>query len=759
MSACSLTKTLSEDEYLLMKNKIKVVSDETKRSELPRFKEQIRQKPNRKTLGISRMYLRIYHLGTSTKDSSKNNRWVRRKLRNIGEAPVIFDSSFADRSSKNITQFLFNHGYFHAHTHFEVTYSPKKVKKATYIVNPGKAYTLESYTWDTSQSELVGYFQNNMSRKWLIEGQRLELGNIGLERDRVFNMLRNNGFYALRKDHIDFEIDTNHLTHQAKVHVVVQHAGDSFAFKRFRIREVDVYITDGVEKIPVHSEGPPQGIRYHMRDFPLQNRILEQQIQLYPRKSFKQRNVDETYKRLSELGIFNQVNIEFFPAPYDSVGLITRILLTPGYQKSYSMEPQLISSDLNNQIANVGNYRNYGIANVFTYTHKNAFRGAERLDISWTTRMETQFRTDDELNRFFTNFQTGITAQMLLPATRIWEDFARKRAISSVRTLLTSSYIYENNVDFNRHILPVGFSYQFVKKYNTFFFTPLEVFYSKSQIGDGFFDKISPRNIDFVKRLFSSNLITSTGLRWNHTHFFKGNLKDYIILRSNILEVGGHVHRLGRVLMDNERNRDTSYRFLGVSYFQFVKTEWDLRLSKPLNTHNVIAARVNIGIGLPYGNENLLPFDKRFFIGGSNSLRGWRPRSLGPGSFRDTASGNRIDRSGELVLQASAEYRFTFISPLELALFMDAGNIWNVIKSPEMEEKEIFRFNRFWNDIAINTGIGFRFDFNFFVFRLDWGIQLKDPEVTANKGWVAYDIGRKGWLKNTLLSLGIGYPF
>lgn len=751
---------MPDGEYLLMKNKVKTEGSKEEKKDLPAFTDQIRQKPNRKTLGSVRLYLRLYNAATNTKDSTKNTTFIRRNLRRIGEPPVLFDSSYAERSSKNITQFLFNHGYYHANTTYEVRYGRKKrVKRVTYTVTPGGYYMMpKEYEVVCDDSLISQILKQNQYNSFLKKQKRVEFTSIALERDRLFNLLRERGYYAFKKDYIDFELDTIHQTKHAIIKLIIDPQREPIANRVFKISSLQVFVnTTTFNK--THQFEIIDSTRYFLSDFSINTQILHKHILLKPHNLYSQKDIDLTYNKLGELGIFDNIEIKFDYNKTDSLLLEAEIILKPGFQKSFTIEPQLISSDLNNQIANVGNYRNYGLANVFTYSNKNLFKGAERLDLSWTTRAETQFRADEQLDRFFTNFQTGLTATLLLPASRMWRGFAARNKINTVRSLITLSYIYENNLDFNRNIIPVAYSYQFIRKNSTFFLTPLEVFYSRSRIEEGFLDKISPRNIEFVKRLFSSNLITSTGLRWNYTAFKKNNPKEYVMFRTNILEVGGNLHRLGRRIMDTNPSQDTTYNFLGVTYFQFIKSEIDFRRSKVINPNSSYAYRGNIGVGVPYGNEDLLPFDKRFFIGGSNSLRGWRPRTLGPGSFRDTAAGTRIDRSGELIIQGSIEYRFKFISPLELGLFMDAGNVWNIVRSEGTVDAEIFKFNRFWNDLALNTGIGFRFDFNFFLFRLDWGIQLRDPEIIANNGWVARQIFKEGWLSNTVLGIGIGYPF
>lgn len=756
-SSCGITKTVPKGERLLIKNKIEIENPKEIKKILPEIEEQIRHKPNRKIFGVMRFHLRVYNLATSTKDSTKNNKRVRKFLRKVGDPPVIFDSSYAERSAKNIQQFLFNKGYFFAEVHYTNSLNKSKKTKVTYFINPGKAFQVSDYKIICPDTSLEKIIWSEISNSFIKRKSILNFEQMEKERNRIDLDFKERGFYLFKKEYIDFEIDTSHNTHSAKVSLnILSPEEKGKAFLPYTLDSIQVRIFSVYYPMTTTQKWI-ENIQYIQNDFPLNPKHIHERIMVKTNRLYNQKEVDETYRRLGELGIFDNIELLFIPQKNQKLNLV--ITLTPGHMQSYTAEPQLISSDLNNQIANAGNYRNYGLAGVVTYTHKNIFKGAEKLDISLSLRAESQFRNDQQTGRLFNNFQTGITANLFLPNSRLLKKLNLSESKSSIKTLISLSYFYENNLDFNRNLLPLTYSYQIFRGKSNWVITPTEIFFSKSRIEPAFLDKISQENIEFVKRLFSSNLITSSGLRWNYTNYKKNNLKDYVVWRTNILELGGNIHRLGRQLIDTEKQGDTSYQFLNVSYFQYIKSEIDFRYGKYIDPNNSIAFRFNIGAGLPFGNENILPFDKRFFIGGSNSLRGWRPRTIGPGSYRDTAAGTRIDRSGEFIIQTSFEYRFNFIKPLELALFVDAGNIWNLTTNDFHADEEVFKWNRFLGQSAINSGIGFRFDFEFFLFRLDWGIQLKDPEIIQNNGWVASQIGKTGWLNNTVLNLGIGYPF
>jgi outer membrane protein assembly factor BamA len=765
LNSCSVTKTVPEGEHLLMKNKIKTTPYN---KSIPNVTGQIRLIPNRKILGITRFHLKLYNLGTSLKDSTKNDKRIRAYLRRAGEEPVLFDSSEVRKSASNIQQFLFNHGYFFAKVEYEVKYGKKKVKKLTYHVYPGEYFTVSEVQIISEDTSILSELSDIEQQSLIKVGKRIDFENIGKERNRIFMEMRKRGYYQFKRDYVDFVIDTVHQEHKAKITLKVSGNEQSVQHKKYYYDSIFFVInapfffdSKKTESITYDS------LIFYMNNFPLNPSIVASKNFLRPNELFNQRYVDLTSARISELGVFDNGEVEYKvkSTNLDSNKLNVIFKLRPAMLQTFSIEPQAITSDQNNQIASTGNFRNYGLANVITYSHRNIFHNAERLDLSFTTRAETQFKSDLQKERFFSNFQVGVNATLFLPRSSIWKRYEMKKSeaglgMRSVRSLISTSFIYENNLDFNRRIIPIAYTWQFIKPKSSWFITPVELLFSNSTITPGFLDKVNPRDVDFIKRLFSSNIISSSSLRWNYANFDIGSSpKDYFAIRTNVIEPGGNTHRLVRRAIDTENQADTSYKLFNVTYFQFLKSEVDMRYGREIDVNNAIAFRLNIGAAYPYGNESIVPFDKRFFIGGSNSLRGWRPRTVGPGSYRDTASGTRIDRSGELLIQGSVEYRFKFIGPLESAIFVDAGNVWNIRRDANHSDLEMFNFQRFFPDLAINTGLGLRFDLNFLMLRLDWGIQLKDPEIIEYNGWVAREIGRRGWLSNTVLNLGIGYPF
>jgi hypothetical protein len=330
--------------------------------------------------------------------------------------------------------------------------------------------------------------------------------------------------------------------------------------------------------------------------------------------------------------------------------------------------------------------------------------------------------------------------------------------VNAIKTNFNLSFLFEKNPDYLRRILPLTYQYQVVSRRFSWFFNVLEMSFSRNTLS---IDITGRADSAFIRRLFSNNLVTSTGINFLFTDRYTTNKKSHFYVRTNLIEFGGNIHRLIRRVVDKSKNSDTSYRLLKVDYYQYIRSEIDARCSTLLDENQSTILRFNIGLTIPYGNQLITPFDKLFFIGGSNSLRAWRPRTIGPGSYEESSKNFRIDRAGNFIVQSNAEYRFDILNnKLEGAVFLDAGNVWLIKNSLSQDPLKVFHISDFARDIALNTGFGLRIDFQFFLFRLDLGMQMKNPEKPKGQDWVIRELGQgKYFTRYSILNFGIGYPF
>lgn len=760
-----------EGKYLLVKNKLKTSDSGNTifNKLLTKINDDkslyIKHKPNRRILVLGRFHLGMYNLGSNKRhpeksDSSK----FRTFLRNRGEAPVILDTLEVEKSEQNLKNYLFSKGYYNVEIRHKIHYRKNKAV-VTYYILPGSAYVIDKVTLSADDAEIDHFLNENMAASSLRKGDIIDVDSVSYERLRLTNILKNNGYFDFNKDYIDFELDTNMHTHEINVIISVSNKSEDERFKRMFINKVIVQFANDSETHVVSEVLNYQNIDFYLNGYPIKPNVIAKNITIKAGDFFKLDEVEMTYTRLSELPIFKFIEIGFIKSPADTVnGLDALLTLKTNFRQSFTIEPQGIVSSLN-RIQNINLGNSYGVANSLIWTHRNLFHNAELFEISANTRLESQLYRDTNTNKikyFNPAIQQSLTLRLSIPKSNILSFLEvwryTKPYIRSIKTNLNLSFLYEFNPDYIRRILPMTYQYQIQTKKFIWFFNLFEMSFSKNSL----LINISNRTDSaFITRLFANNLITATGLNFLYSNRAWTKSKTHFFIRGNVLEIGGNIHRGVRRLIDNIDAKDTSYMLFNVNYYNYAKSEIDVRCSTELDENNSTAVRLNIGIAVPYWNQKVTPFDKLFFIGGTNSLRAWRPRTIGPGAYAESSKNFRIDRAGDLILQANAEYRFDiFNDKLEGALFVDAGNVWLVRDVNNTDPLKLFKFNSFASQIAANTGFGLRLDFQFFLFRLDWGMQIHNPEKPLGQTWVIKDFARNEYFtKYSIVNFGIGYPF
>lgn len=769
--ACKSTKLVPNGKYLLVKNKIinldsskdnlfnKVIK--TMNDDITLY---VKHKPNRKILGVFKFHLGMYQFGTSIKNPYKNTKKKWRKVfRANGEAPVILDSIEIEKSKVNLQNYFFSKGFFNCEISHQVEYKKKKAKVIYYVL-PKKPFKIKEVNLFADDAEIDKTLNEQILESFLIKGNILEIENITKERNRLTNILRNKGYIDFTKDYLDFELDTlKNNNNEVKINIYAFNKNDEERFEVKTIKKVMMIFENDIKTDEVSNDIFYDSIHFELNSYPINTPILAKNITVRPGDKFSQIELENTYNKLIEFPIFKFIDIQYFPNEMDSInGLNMIINVRTGYRQSFTIEPQGLLSQLNRlQTANTAN--SYGVANNVTWSHRNLFRNGEQLNISSVTRAEVQAEYRNNTFTFTsgsTAIQQSLNLSLLIPKSFFLKQLEFNPKVKSVKTNFNLSLLYEKNPDYSRKIIPITYQYIVKSKNTNWFLNVTEVSFSRNLLSSQI-DLNGRKDSIFIRQLFASNLVTSSGLSFIYSNQNTTKSKTFFFVRSNAIEFGGNIHRLVRRAIDTERNKDTSYQLFDVNYFQYAKSEIDARCSTRIDENNSVAIRINAGIAFPYTNQKILPFDKLFFIGGSNSLRAWRPRTIGPGSFNDSNNNFRIDRAGDIIFQASGEYRFDLIDKfMEIGLFVDAGNIWLSRTNANTITSKVFKPKNFYKELAVNTGVGFRFDFQFFLFRLDWGWQVKNPEKPEKERVVINNLFKKGYINEyTLLNFGIGYPF
>jgi len=766
-NSCGVRKVIPEGKQLLKSNLLTVNDGQVKGSEL---KAQILHRTNKRVL-FNRLpvFLWIYAVGTSNKHPELNDSiaWRKRFRNELGEEPVIFNEQLVKLSAENIRNYMVNRGYFDALCEYKIDLGKRKAK-VKYIANLKHPYTIKNVEFEAPDSNLVQLLKLFHSKIDPLQiGKLCNLNAINDSREKLSTFFRDSGYFNISRESFQFEIDTFRIERKGSVKIILSDKFENNSIEKFVFGPVKVEFETNpmyLKRLYYPDTVRYPGLQINSQRYPLNGRVIKSILSIDSGNYFSETKWEETYRRLVDLGIFNSVEIQGI-TDYTKKQIDPIIRLKTSPRLSFTAEPQLLyspqgSSGLNLQTSS---QRSFGLAGILSFMNKNVFGNGELFKLSSITSYEAIFKRDD-ITDIFTGIQQGIVATLKLPRYSFMDRLDRDNQYDQQSTLFSFSYQFERNQNFTRSSMPASMTLQFRKNNFSWYYTPAEVSYNRNVIDPAFLPQLPALDQDFVLRVFTDQIITPTkiGFVYANNQTKPGQLSSFIRMG---VETSGNWHRAYRYLFEPNYLRDSSYEFLGVNYFQYSKFEAEFRLKQNIDELNSVAFRVNSGVALPYGNSSLVPYDKRYFIGGSNSLRAWQPRTLGPGNTPRGVT-SIIDRSGEFLLEMNMEYRFTVVRKLlESAIFLDAGNIWNLSRiSTSNPDYGVLHSNSFLSEVALNTGIGFRFDLGIFLFRVDWGWPLRDPSLPINQRWILSESINnsnmsKYFFDETAIAIGIGYPF
>ena len=755
--SCSPTKYVGKDEYLLDRVRVKVSGHRANRSDI---KRNIRQKPNTRILGASRFHLGLYNL------SGRNEkRWLNRLLRRIGEAPVIYNPFLTTRSNEQISLYLRNKGFYKNQVKDTVYYKKKKAI-VEYRINTGPQTKIDDVSFLqkeernnkelTGESNLVEMYYQDTLKTLLHKEMPLDMDVLDNERERITRMLREKGYFNFSKNFIQFFADTSSVSRAetAKLFVhIIQTVADSAAFQRYFLRDIhldfdyDPLLNVGGRDSSVrHMEYDGYKITYRDR-LKIKPKVITETIQMERMELYNVQRVLETYSRLQALNLFKFINIDFKEVETDDEvkTLDCYIQLSPVKRQSYNVFLEGTNSS-----------GNLGIGGNFTYNHRNLFKAGENFSVSvWGTLKKEQI---DEKGKIFNTKEIGaeikfVTPQFWMPFFKM-KDFRRNFA---PKTSISFSYGYEYTPYYTRSVVNARFGYlwRLSNKRWRYNFDLIDLNYVlMKNVNRSFVDSLKN---EYIKNTYTDHMIFSAVFSATYTdQIVNSKEMSYNYFRANLESSGNLLWGIDRLFGERRKGEnldDKYYKWLGVRYAQFVKADAEYRYHWYINRANSIVTRLFIGCGYPYGNMKVLPFEESYYCGGASDIRAWQTRTLGPGSYD---LGNKYPNSvGDFKLEANIEYRFKLIWLLEGALFVDAGNIWNI--NPKEDRPGAQLNTELFNQVAIGTGAGLRINANFFLLRFDLGIKVKDPALPAGNRFVMFN--SKGGFRRSVFNIAIGYPF
>ena len=752
--SCSSTRHVSDEDYLLKKYKIKTNNKNIEKSEIKKY---IRQKPNQRFLGMS-FPLFLYNLSNPDKEKGIN-KWLRKS----GEAPVVWDPYMMKESARQIKSYLEKQGYYDARVTDTALFHDQKVT-VQYNLDADKPYRISQVNYRVNDSILSPFFYPDTSRLPVKPGEVFSVDLLEQERNMIESILRNHGFYRFSKDFVSYIADTSargktvDLTVAINPYPVQQEEGDEFtttSHKRYRIDSIYIFpdydpreaIADRQEYIEGLDTLEHKNLKFVFQGDPdIDLDVITQSNYLEPGQWYSQDETDKTYQHLNSLRLFQIINIKYNESSGERDSLLEK-LDCHIYLKKFKLQSYTIELEGTNSSGNMG-----GAGNL-VYTHKSIFGGAEQFQSKFTGAFE--ILDQDKFNRIDNTLRLGTEVsidfpQFLLPVLRS-DRFVKEY---NPKTTLSAMYNYQERPDYTRTLASMTFGYRWQNRnYLTHYVNPIELNVLRlPYLSDNF-----KRNMEdiYLRSSYDDHFlsVTSYSMIFNNQDMKKTRNFQYYRLNAeiagNLLTAFSHITNMNKV--------GDHYELFGIRYAQFFKLDFDFRHYQILNDQERFVYRLFMGGGFPYGNSNALPFVKQYYSGGANSLRAWNVRALGPGSYRPREDFRGYPNlTGDLKLELNWEYRFKMFWLLQGAFFVDAGNIWSVNPSDE-RQGALFDPQDFFNEIAIGTGFGIRFDLSFSVLRLDVGLKMKDPSYPQGERWLP---GNRPVNRETVSwNIAIGYPF
>lgn len=768
LASCSTTKYVSEGEYLLDKVHIRSDNPAYKPADLRPY---LRQQPNFKVFGLMKWQLFVYDW--SGRDEK---RWLNKQLRRMGEPPVILDTALIAQSTTELERFFINKGYVNAQVSASIDTTKRKKATVTYDIISNAPYRIRKYAMHLADPQIDSIARLDPPRRsaWasafrsapegyvslIHEGSLFDRDELDQERQRITTLLRRRGYYAFNKDYLAYVADSTFQQNAVDVDMIL---------RPYRIVKPDGSTTEGTHR-PYYIKNvtivtdfnalaseeaerftPTDTVRedginilYGKEGRTIRPGILRRATYLTPGRLYNERAVELTYSSFSALRALKNTNIRFFETEEnDTMKLNCVVLTTPAKSQSFGVD-----------VEGTNSAGDLGFASSLNYQHRNLFKGSELFAARIRGAYESLAGKEDSgLGSYWElGGEMSVTfPRFLFPF--ISYNFSRRMRAS---TELKVSYNRQKRPEYERSILSGAWSYIWQSRSNslarhTFKLLDIDYVYLP-HIDQAFRDSLPEATALYN---YSNQFIMGSGYTYSFSNASMQNrqrnshsLRVSVELAGNLLNAISH-------LTGSTKNRDGQYELFGIPYAQFGKVDFDFSKGVVLDSRNRLAFHIGMGAAVPYGNANRLPFERRYFSGGANSVRGWSVRELGPGSMKVSDNTSFALQVGDVRLDLNLEYRTKLFWKFEMAAYLDGGNIWTIRPYPEQPGGN-FDLSRFYREIAFSYGLGLRLDFEFFLLRFDTGMKAYNPQENGSRRWA---ITQPNFHNNFAWHFAVGYPF
>lgn len=725
-TGCTGLKTISTGDPLYIGSEVKLSGWENKKKLTPIIKDVLKPKPNNRFLWMRPAVARNNMLS----DKARKKKFWRNKI----ASPVLLSHASPIQIMSAIQNRMFHQGYFHNIVAFDTIRIGKRKAKYKYTITLREPYRFEAIEFPKPSNDLTQKINSSREESLLKKGDIYTLEAVKNERIRIDRSLKESGYIYFNPEFITVKADSITGNHQINADVTIKPETPPESRKPYTIRKIFIHDDHVLDNTKADTL---QFSNYYLisQHKALRLAALQQGIFLKPNELYSRSNYLQTIRYMNELPIIRNANIKFIPqAKTDSLDVVLYL----SQRKRYAYSAEL------NAIFRSTNYFGPGV--VFSFTDRNRNLGSEMLKINLRGRVEVQI-VDGEFNPAY---ELGLEVNYRLP--RFYPMFLFNSAKKSLpKTNISVGYNLFNRLDLYRlNSVFTNFGYRWSKNDRvSHSFNPIEVIFT--QIPE---DSKSEEFLDYleenpgVQRSFDEQFIVGSGYEFTYQPA-TGSVNEFFF-RGGI-DMAGNL--LNGLYSGTNSSKDSlgRYTLMGVPFSQYLRTRIDLRYNFNFNKRSKLVARFSTGVGVPLGNSKALPYVKQFYVGGTNSLRSFIARSVGPGSEAPPVGYN--DLTGDIRLEGNLEYRFDVSGNLKGALFMDAGNIW-LFNEDSSRPNGTFRFNTFVNEIAISSGWGLRWDFTFLVARLDFAYTVRTPYLPIGERWIT---DFNFW--KPALNIAIGYPF
>lgn len=725
-TSCRSARFLNEDQALIDHVNIQGVRPELKESASLYVSNDIKAN--------SRVNLFIYNLF-----NTKDGKYKKRDLRNVGEAPHLLDSSLVDLSATQIKRFLFTKGFFDAKVQPEILV---KNKRATinFNITEGIPYYMDKISYNFADSAVAHLYEQEVKNFSVVkEGSQYDAVNLITEREKLYLAMRNHGYYDYIRQYMRVAVDSTSKNNRLKLEIQVENPSDSANHQAYKIDQVFVTIrnfgtvkkearkiTDSISQIHFTDE---------TRNFRL--KPLKRYMYIKSGDYYNLSKENMAYDRLYEMNGFRSIKIHYQKTDSNTLDAY------------YEMVPRpLMGNQIEGEFTLSSGMSGFNIGN--TFSHRNIFGGAELLEVKLRYGILFDPRLQGNISDKIFNNDVQIGVNLIVP--RLMTPFHTNHTAQyglAKTTFSSSLQIFNQDATYSNRYFINTLNYSWHQSANKFHsFTPIVLEYRQGKLNENFAQNLIDQGYLLYVR---SNNREYFGLGSQYSFIYnakKLTKKENFNYFKGSIDLSGNILDLVSKVIKFDKNADGEKKVLGVPYLQYAKIELDYRIYRNLGGNQQFVFRINPGIAVPYGNNStLMIFEKSFYGGGMNGMRAWQARTLGPGNYNRASvqedlrlNLRNLDQLGEIKIEGNAEYRFRILNSflgakMNGATFIDFGNVWR-LKENELNPGGEFKADKFLKQIAIGTGFGLRFDSDYFIIRLDAGLKVKDPQFSGSDQWV-----------------------